>query len=64
MLWSYVEPSYAERHALVVWEGRFNLPYSILDDNPFTNEFMAEMGCAVPDDILYINDSLSTELIY
>lgn len=42
--------------------------YLLIDDNPFTNGFyggkgMFPMGCAVPDDILYVNDSLSTELI-
>ena len=42
--------------------------YLLIDKNPFTNgiyagEGMFPMGCAVPNDILYINDSLSKELI-
>lgn len=42
--------------------------YLLIDKNPYTNgiyagEGMFPMGCAVPDDILYINDSLSKELI-
>lgn len=42
--------------------------YLLIDDNPLTNGFYAgkgmfPMGCAIPDDILCINDSLSSELI-
>lgn len=42
--------------------------YLLIDDNPLTNGIydrngMFPMGCAIPDDILCINDSLSTELI-
>lgn len=42
--------------------------YLLIDNNPLTNGIYAgkemfPMGCAVPDDILYINDSLSKELI-
>ncbi len=42
--------------------------YLLIDDNPLTNGFYARkgmfpMGCAIPDDILCINDSLSSELI-
>lgn len=42
--------------------------YLLIDNNPLTNGIYAPsgmfpMGCAVPDDILYINDSLSRELI-
>lgn len=42
--------------------------YLLIDDNPLTNGFfggtdMFPMGCAMPDDILYINDSFSRELI-
>lgn len=40
----------------------------LIDNNPLTNGICYEkgmypMGCAVPDDIMYINDSLSKELI-
>lgn len=42
--------------------------YLLIDNNPLTNGICYEkgmypMGCAVPDDIMYINDSLSKELI-
>lgn len=42
--------------------------YLLIDNNPLTNGIYARkgmfpMGCSVPDDILYINDSLSKELI-
>lgn len=42
--------------------------YLLIDDNPFTNgnyfgKGMFPMGCAIPDDTLYLNDSLSNELI-
>lgn len=42
--------------------------YLLIDDNPLTDGFYARkgmfpMGCAIPDDILCINDSLSSELI-
>ncbi len=42
--------------------------YLLIDNNPITNGIydtkgMFPMGCAVPDDILYINNSLSKELI-
>lgn len=42
--------------------------YLLIDNNPLTNgiyagEGMFPMGCAVPDDTLYINNSLSEELI-
>lgn len=42
--------------------------YLLIDDNPLTNGIfdskeMYPMGCAIPDDILCINDSLSNELI-
>lgn len=42
--------------------------YLLIDDNPLTNGFyfgkgMFPMGCAIPDDTLYLNDSLSNELI-
>lgn len=42
--------------------------YLLIDDNPLTNGIydgrgMFPMGCAVPDDILCVNDSLSEELI-
>ena len=42
--------------------------YLLIDDNPLTNGIYARkgmfpMGCAIPDDILCINDSLSNELI-
>ena len=42
--------------------------YLLIDNNPFTNGIMDgsrmfPMGCAVPDDVLCINDSLSQELI-
>ena len=42
--------------------------YLLIDDNSFTNGLyfrkgMFPMGCAIPDDILCINNSLSSELI-
>lgn len=42
--------------------------YLLIDNNPLTNgiynaRVMFPMGCAVPDDNLFINDSLSKELI-
>lgn len=42
--------------------------YLLIDDNPSTNGLYVEkgmfpMGCAIPDDILYVNNSLSSELI-
>lgn len=42
--------------------------YLLIDDNPLTNGVYAgngmfPMGCAIPDEILCINDSLSRELI-
>lgn len=42
--------------------------YLLIDNNPLTNgvyagEGMFPMGCAIPDDILCINSSLSSELI-
>lgn len=42
--------------------------YLLIDNNPLTNGIcftngMFPMGCAVPDDVLCINDSLSRELI-
>lgn len=42
--------------------------YLLIDNNPLTNGMyggkgMFPMGCSVPDDILYINDSLAKELI-
>lgn len=42
--------------------------YLLIDDNPYTNGIcgtrgMFPMGCAIPDDVLYLNDSLSCELI-
>lgn len=42
--------------------------YLLIDNNPLTNGFysgkgMFPMGCAIPDDILCVNDSLSGELI-
>lgn len=42
--------------------------YLLIADNLLANGFFAgnrmfPMGCAIPDDILYINDSLSSELI-
>ena len=42
--------------------------YLLINDNPLTKRIcyekrMYSMGCAVPDDIMYINDSLSKELI-
>ncbi|MBD5096873.1 MAG: hypothetical protein HDT40_07720 [Lachnospiraceae bacterium] len=42
--------------------------YLLIDDNPLTNGIlggkgMFPMGCSVPDDVLFINNSLSKELI-
>ena len=42
--------------------------YLLIDNDPLTNGIcggkgMFPMGCSVPDDVLYINDSLSKELI-
>lgn len=42
--------------------------YLLIDNNPLTNGICAgkgmfPMGCSVPDDILYVNDSLSKELV-
>lgn len=42
--------------------------YLLINDDPLTNGFyfrreLSPMGCAIPDDILCINDSLSCELI-
>lgn len=42
--------------------------FLLIDNNPLTNGIcfgkgMFPFGCAVPDDILYVNDSLSKELI-
>ncbi len=42
--------------------------YLLIDNNPFTNGIYAgkgmfPMGCSIPDDILWINDSLSKELV-
>ena len=42
--------------------------YLLIDNNPLSNGVfggrgMFPMGCAIPDDVLYINESLSSELI-
>ena len=42
--------------------------YLLIDNNPFTNGIYGgigtfPMGCSVPDDVLYVNGSLSKELI-
>lgn len=42
--------------------------YLLIDDNPITNGLydskeMFPMGCVVPDDILFINESMSKELV-
>lgn len=42
--------------------------YLLIDNNPFSNGVlggcgMFPMGCAIPDDVLYVNESLSSELI-
>lgn len=42
--------------------------YLLIDTDPVTNGRYGirgtfPMGCAVPDDVLYVNDSLSNELI-
>lgn len=42
--------------------------YLLIDDNPITNGLydsnrMFPIGCAVPNDILFINESLSKELV-
>lgn len=67
---TYYRAGYLNGKKRNIWPKTINdgAQYLLIDDNPLTNGIyggkeMFPMGCSVADDILYVNDSLSRELI-